>query len=232
MAMGNHDGEGYLTGKDDNRQKAIAEIFEKGKYSLFRRGPDNVTGQGNYGVNITDTSGNVLYSLIFLDTGKDYLRKDQIDWYEWYVKGVSKAQYGTYATPSNVVKSLVFIHIPLPEINDVKNILMSGTLAEQDRAKDAFRETPTPPNKNTGMFQRAKDLQSTSHIFFGHDHNNMICYNYQGINLVYCLKTGANAIYDKTRVGTTLITLQDDTMNPGKAKVAPDIEPTGFKIRP
>jgi hypothetical protein len=60
------------------------------------------------------------------------------------------------------------------------------------------------------MFQKMKGLQSTTHIFFGHDHHNMLCYKYQGIYFVYGSKTGICAYHDADRVGTTLVTLKDD----------------------
>jgi Icc-related predicted phosphoesterase len=208
LIMGNHDGGGFFDVKNDNRQQITADIFASGKYTLFSKGPENIGGTGNYGVNITDENNNVLYSLIMLDSNRDYLREKQVAWYEWYIKGINKAVYGTYNPPSGkIVKSMVFFHIPLPEIVDIKKEL---TLYDPILAADYFGESPCPQSKNTGMFQKIKQLESTTHIFFGHDHENTLYYEYQNIYWIYGLKTGYCAYPDNGKIGVTLITVSND----------------------
>jgi hypothetical protein len=198
LVMGNHDGEGFW-----NNEK-MGGIFGSGKYSLFSPGPDNIHGTGNYGVNIVDDRNRVLYGLVMLDSnryrggGYDYIYPDQIAWYEWYVQGISAD------TP---VKTMAFFHIPLPEINDIRTEMQNSDAA---LASDVFREDPCPPTENTGLFSKMKELKSTTHMFFGHDHVNLLNYNYQGIQFVYGLKTGTCSYYNLDRLGTTLITLKDD----------------------
>jgi hypothetical protein len=202
MTMGNHDGEGVLP------NPKIGELYASGKNSLFEAGPGNVHGTGNYGLNITDSEGNVLYALIMLDSnryrsggkGYDYIYSDQIDWYSWYVHGINEAVGKT-------VPSMLFFHIPLPELNDIKAEWMATDPAA---AKDAFREPVCCPAENTGLFARAKSLGSTTHIIVGHDHVNLLDYDYQGIHCVYGLKTGPCSYSNTDRQGTTLITIKDD----------------------
>jgi hypothetical protein len=192
--MGNHDGEGFF----DNEK--MGEVYRSGKHSLFTPGPANIQGCGNYGINIVE-GGNIVYALIMIDSnryrgiGYDYIYPAQIAWYEWYIRGVG------------AVKSLAFFHIPLPEINDARKDMKRTDPAG---AAIAFRQNPSPPSENTGMFQKMKDLDSTTHMFFGHDHVNRVDYKYQGIHFVYGLKTGPCSYYDADRQGTTLITIQDD----------------------
>jgi hypothetical protein len=210
--MGNHDGEGYFTLKDDNRRELIAKIFERGRYSLFKRGPPNIGGAGNYGINLADENGAVLLSFIMLDNGSSgingYFSADQADWYEWFVQGLSRVRYGEYSPEAgSVVPSLVFFHVPPPEID---------ALYEELAARDSglpgeyFREHPPNAAPDTGMFRRMKALGSTTHIFFGHDHKNILDYEYEGIHFVYGLKTGICAYHDNDRTGTTLVTIKDD----------------------
>jgi hypothetical protein len=204
--MGNHDGEGRFDNKN------MGQVFARGRYSLFTNGPDNIHGTGNYAVNIKNEDNQLLYSLIMLDSnryrkydtrdGYDYIYPEQIAWYEWIIKGAAKAA-GVSSIPS-----LAFFHIPLPEINDIKAKM---TLENQVEAESAFRETPCPPEINTGLFSRMKDIGSTKAIFFGHDHVNLLNYTYQGIHFVYGLKTGYCSYYDNDRIGTTLITINDDS---------------------
>jgi 3',5'-cyclic AMP phosphodiesterase CpdA len=204
MVMGNHDGEG----KYNNEQ--MGEIYASGNYSLFTDGPGSIHGTGNYGVNIINKNNEVIYALIMIDSnryrigGYDYIYEDQIAWYEWMIKGVS---FSAPRAPGTTVKSLAFFHIPLPEIDTIREKMIARNPAE---AADAIREDPCPPKKNTGMFQKMKELGSTQYMFFGHDHVNMLDYEYEGIHFVYGLKTGPCSYYNDDRLGTTLITIEDD----------------------
>jgi hypothetical protein len=44
-------------------------------------------------------------------------------------------------------------------------------------------------------------------MFFGHDHRNLLNYEWQGANLVSRLKTGLCSYWDADRIGGTLITI-------------------------
>ncbi|GHU29531.1 phosphohydrolase [Spirochaetia bacterium] len=207
LVMGNHDGEGIFN------NKKMGGIYGAGTYSLFTNGPKNLPGSGNYGINIVNESGDILYALIMIDSnryrgrGYDYIYPEQIAWYEWYIKGVSTERYGTYNAAAHVLQSLSFFHIPLPEMNDVRAEMRAANPAAE---QDAFRENPCPPDINTGMFQKMKDLNSTTYMVNGHDHINRLDYEYQGIHFVYGLKTGTCSYYDEDRLGATLITIKDD----------------------
>jgi hypothetical protein len=203
LVMGNHDGD-FTIFNDDNQQHIVAEIFSKGKHSLFSMGPDNLSGTGNYGINIVDESGDIIHGLILMDSGDDYLRNDQIEWYDWYVRGLE-------ASAGGLVQTSVFIHVPPCEVSLIKEEMKAYGLTDLDgrSADDAFREGPMVQDANTGLFSRVKALGSTTHIFFGHDHKNILNYQYQGVSFVYGLKTGYCAYYDKDRVGAVLVTLDD-----------------------
>jgi 3',5'-cyclic AMP phosphodiesterase CpdA len=205
LIMGNHDGD-FIELNDDNQQHSIAEIFARGRHSLFSLGPDNITGTGNYGITIVNTQGAILYGLLFIDSNDDYIRRDQVAWYEWYTKGLQDSA-------SSAVKSLVFMHIPLPEITALQNEMatLGTTDADGRSVGDAFWEKPIPQSVNTGMFARIKALGSATHIFFGHDHLNNLNYEYQGVRFVYSLKTGYCAYHDPERLGALLITLQGNS---------------------
>lgn len=208
LVMGNHDGD-FLEIQDSNQQHIIAEIFSRGTYSLFEKGPDNVTGTGNYGLHIVNESGAIIYALILLDSNNDYIHRDQVEWYEWYLRGLSGA-----AEPlsGGAVKSLLFFHIPLPEIRDIRREMEQNNFVDDDgrSAGAAFGENPTVQSENAGLFSAIKNLKSTTHLFFGHDHLNTLNYRYQGVYFVYGLKSGYCAYHDPERLGVTLITLSGD----------------------
>jgi hypothetical protein len=205
LVMGNHDGD-FVQMEDGNLQRRIAELFVRGRYSLFEKGPENVSGTGNYGVNLFNRRGEVLYSLILLDSHSDYIRRDQVDWYEWYVRGVEVAA-------GRAVGSLAFFHIPPPEIKFIhQEMKEQGKKDEAGRsAEEAFKEPPNVQSWNAGLFSRMRELGSTSHIFFGHDHLNVLDYEYQGVHFVYGLKTGYCAYNDPDSVGAVLIVLRGET---------------------
>jgi 3',5'-cyclic AMP phosphodiesterase CpdA len=207
LVMGNHDGD-FMELQDDNLQHSVAEIFSRGIYSLFEMGPDNLTGTGNYGLHIVNGDGAIIYTLVLLDSNDDYLRRDQVAWYEWYVRGAEEAAYLSGGTEK--VKSLLFFHIPLPEIEDIKREMEQNNFRDEGgrSGSSAFGEAPSRQPVNTGLFDAVKRLGSTTHLFFGHDHLNTLNYKYQGVYFVYGLKTGYCAYHDPQRLGATLITLK------------------------
>ncbi len=61
-----------------------------------------------------------------------------------------------------------------------------------------------------GFFKVVKELGSTDFIICGHEHINNFNIRYQGVNLIYALKTGKCAYYDPTMMGTTVVTIAQD----------------------
>ncbi len=202
VTLGNHDSE-WIEDRNWNGNQ-----YENAENSLFEMGPGNIHGVGNYTVNIVDENEIPIYSLIMLDSnsrrkyedGNDYdiIYYDQIKWYEWVVKNQEN------------VPSMLFFHIPLPEFKDaeiaLENGIVSSELAFGDNREDVFCAP-----LNTGFFDLIKELESTTHIFCGHDHINNSSIEYEGVRLTYCLKTGPSSYSDKDRQGATLVTIKDGT---------------------
>jgi len=207
VTLGNHDAEG--------RADRIwhGNRYEDAEYSLFRSGPSNIHGVGNYGINLTNGNGEIVYSLIMMDSnvlrqyeeGEDYdfIYYDQIKWYEWMVRGVSEAE-------GRPVPSLAFFHIPLPEFNDAVEAWNSGKIDPADGFGET-REGVFCPPFNTGLFSVMKDLGSTTHIFNGHDHVNNLSVDWEGIRMTYVQKTGRASYSDRDMLGGTLVTIADGT---------------------
>ncbi len=68
--FGNHDWEGNA---DLN---ALGDIFMIGKHCLFKKGPRNLYGVGNYAVNI-EQDGKIIHTLFFFDSGDASFRYDE-----------------------------------------------------------------------------------------------------------------------------------------------------------
>lgn len=215
--FGNHDAEGKAT------LEWQGDLFTDAKYCMFEFGPDNLDGVGNYAINITE-NGKIVEVLFLLDTGRyvdlpdgsngeggfDYAK---LAWYEWNIKGASKAAYGSYnPSEGKVVKSMAFFHFALPEmdmcVNDLKYVDKDGNV----KPEYGFGTIGTgicAQKVNTGMFDLALELGSTTDFFFGHDHENDASIVYKGIRMTYGLKTGPSPApwNSAKRYGGTLITM-------------------------
>lgn len=216
LVMGNHDGYGYFWTEDDNSKEVIANIYKNGLYSLFQRGPANL-GAGNYGINILNDEGLLIYSLILMDNSRGYFTKMQVDWYEWFIAGINNLKYDQYYNLNDKpIPSMSFFHIPLPETSSLYDELK---VTNPPLAAEYFREEVGGRGaKNFGMFEKMKQMQSTTHLFFSHDHLNILNYEYQDIRFIYGIKTGYCYYFSPDRIGTTLITISDCVL-PNEIKV-------------
>ena len=200
--LGNHDTDGLAS------RNWLGNQYENAENSLFEMGPDNIQGVGNYVINITDTSGSVVYALIVLDSNVerkyedgndyDYIHEDQIAWYEWAATGQAD------------VPSMLFFHIPLPEYAIAADMLADGTLTDPNAFGENHERVCCPP-VNSGLFDKIVELGSTTNVFAGHDHINSLSVNYEGVQLTYGLKTGPTCYSEEEMQGGTLITIVDGT---------------------
>lgn len=217
---GNHDGEGCY---DLNWQGEVYESFE---YCLFDKGPVTLYGVGNYAFNLTE-NGKIVYSFIMFDSGSwrvyndeglegyDFIKEDQIAWYDWYVRGISEAVYGEYNPEAgHVVPSVCALHIPLPEyeyaMRDYVDEEGKGAPPQGDGNTGENLENVCCPPINSGLFDRAKELGSTRAFIAGHDHLNNSVIEYEGIDLAYGYKVTQNSYHDDSVLGYSLITLSPD----------------------
>lgn len=202
VTFGNHDCEGIAD------RNYCADQYEFKENSLFQSGPASIQGVGNFVVNLENNEEHV-YSLIMMDSnakvkygdGYDYdvIRENQIEWYEWQINQLSNA-YNTN------INSMLFFHIPLPEFQDAYNEFLEYTGTDSTIFGEN-NETISSPPENSGLFDSIVDLNSTTHIFVGHDHVNTLSYPYLGVQLTYGLKTGYNSYNDEEINGGTILTI-------------------------
>lgn len=199
VTLGNHDAEASVN------RNWHGNIYENANNSMFKMGPTEVDGVGNYQINITNGDGKVVQSLIMLDShaktkyedGKDYdyIKPSQLEWYKWVTDGLEKET-------GNKVPSLLFFHIPLIEFDDA---------LKADDAKILFGEQNEDVYSapiSSGLFELILEQGSTTHIFNGHDHLNNISVLYKGITQTYCTKSGPCSYHDESVQGGTLITIK------------------------
>lgn len=171
---------------------------------------DDVQGNANFAINLMDGE-DVFEQLIIMDSnryyygsyfGYDYFKQNQIDWYSNLV------DYTTEQNGGEVVPSLMFYHIPLPEVND------AWAAAIEDESLNInggeLGEAPCNPKYNSGFFDVIKDKGSTHGMYFGHDHVNNFIVRYEGIDFGYGLKATDRVYYTETLLGGRVISIAND----------------------
>ena len=202
VCFGNHDEQcyfsvdwltGYLNrlGKSDDSKCLFKDLQD-----------DDVNGNCNFVIRLMD-GANVHDQLFIMDSnrynygeyfGYDFFHQDQIDWYVRMLE-------------DNDAPSLMFYHIPLPEINDAWE---KGDIMTIDGRKGEKKEKSCPPDKDLGFFNVIKEKGSTKAMFFGHDHINNFVSKYEGIDFAYGIKSTDRIYHDENMLGARTITIHND----------------------
>ena len=195
VTLGNHDSEIYSY---YGREKISNFYAESGfTYCLYQPGPEDVDGYGNHVINVKNSAGKITQSIYMLDSQAytkddpfgfrwlyDNVHENQVEWYKKTVKQIGDEN----GAPVN---SLMFMHIPLTELNDAwfeyadngyqntENVeLVYGVAGEKDKVVYCGVG-------EDNLFETILELDSTKAVFFGHDHKNNFAAKYKGIQLSY-----------------------------------------------
>jgi len=207
LTFGNHDEQGYYS------IDWLAEYLTNyGSNCVFKDiQDDDVYGSSNFVINLKESSKTVA-QLILMDSnrynydeywGYDYIKADQIDWYERMVS------YTTMKNGGKPVPSFMFFHIPIPEFA----IAFSDAVQNLNGAKIAYgemNENVCCPKVNTGLFNSVLNYGSTKGIFCAHDHVNNWMINYQGVDLSYGVTSTDRIYYKEDMIGGLVIIIHED----------------------
>ncbi len=215
FVFGNHDTEVLCT----HTKQQLADLYESMPHCLFRRGPKDISGVGNYTVNLRNADGSLNNVLVMLDsnmygggnffTGFDVIHDDQIEWY--------KRTLTDLKADGKIPPSLAFFHMPLKEYKDAWNLLRFGS-KEVEYKLGWIGETDNylGISRQEGRFFAAmQELGSTKGTFVGHDHLNTLSMVYKGIQLTYGMSIdylaykGIRRSYSQR--GGTVITVKPDS---------------------
>ncbi len=201
VTLGNHDSEFYGT----HDRTEIADMWGNPdlEYSLFRKGPEDIDGYGNYIVKVKGTDGITKNAFFMLDSHAytdgdvlgiqwkyDNIKDSQIVWYKANVETIdeeNKAINPDYP----MFTSLAFFHIPLEEYGIAWNEYAANGYKDTENVKykDGYfnekDEKSYPGIYPEEFFETMLELGSTKATFCGHDHVNNAILEYKGINLVY-----------------------------------------------
>lgn len=179
--FGNHDCENNVT----RDQLMRVQLEHAG--SLAESGPPEVDGLGNFVLEVLGESGEITTALYFLDsgnyspleavTGYDWIRRSQVEWYLAQSRLLQDKHGGT------PVPAIVFLHIPLPEYQEVWN--------RHTCFGHRYEKVSCPPI-NSGLFTAMVEARGVMGTFCGHDHINDYTGSLHGIQLCYGRSTGYN----------------------------------------
>ena len=226
VTFGNHDSEVF----NFFNRRAVGNFYDnlKSEFLLFDNGLKDITGECNHYINIKNTQGLNTQTLYMIDSNAyyeyetgwdyDYVRQDQINWYEEKVKMMhnhNKVVSGNENT--TMPKSLIFQHIPILEFKEAFDIAWDEeTKTFKDNTEVTYNfgrvGEPSPyvypPLDSLDYFDKIVELDSTKGMFFGHDHLNNFSLTYKGVTFTYGLSVDYLA-YGADR-GCTIITCKND----------------------
>ena len=184
-----------------------------GKHCYFRDiQDDDVFGYANFAINLK-RDGKIFEQLIIMDSnrydfkppfGYDHFKQNQIDWYERLV-----TDSATETWYDSQKESIMFYHIPLPEIDEAWDAYQAGSTDAEYIMGDK-REKCCPPDYNSHFFDKILELGSTKAMFFGHDHVNDFIIKYKGVIFGYGINSTNRIYYEDGLIGGRVITLHDD----------------------
>jgi len=199
VVLGNHDIEYELTGKQ------IMETIVGLPYNLTINGPEELSGNGNYVLEIKSSgSAETKALLYFLDSHSSFKQRTNAGTYEWiYFDQIQwyreQSRKFTLANNNTPLPALAFFHIPLPEYRDI--IYKETTVGIQE-------ELICAPDINTGMYAAIFEMGDVMGTFVGHDHNNNYIGELRNICLSYGAVTGLEC-YGKIGRGARIIELTE-----------------------
>lgn len=198
VVFGNHDGESKVTTKED--QMAMFMAYDN---CLAIDEGEALDGVGTYNLPILSSDGSRVAFNVYMMDSNDYdangnydgVHQNQIDWYE-QTGNALKAENGGEPVPS-----LLFQHIPVPQIYDLLTQVPFGVMGSvrgygrnwakwyvvnEEKAQGNVKEGPCSSYDDHGQYASWLKQGDIAGAFFGHDHtNNMAGKTDDGVTLGY-----------------------------------------------
>lgn len=158
------------------------------------------------------------------------LNRNQARWFQAMASSVQK--YGTSAVPSTLIFHIpIFAYVRAAEaafstdadvydigawVKATKSISFEDSYNPDNwnegykESFGAMHEDVGCPPYDDGIFNAIKETGTADMVVVGHDHINNFRIRYQGVDLVYALKTGMESYHEAGMTGGTLITVRPD----------------------
>ncbi len=220
FTYGNHDTENLATLSEGDLNELYKSLsYKTSRNLLYPYTQPDVTGRNNQLIEIRNGDGTLNQAIFLIDSNAytneginvyDYIRDDQVEWYEQEVKRLQKEE-------GRPISSMVFFHIPLQQYRTAYELYEQGS----DEVTYYFGENNEKmidkvccsdyPSK---LFDSMLKLGSTKAVFCGHDHYNNMSLEYKGIRLTYGMSIDYLAMpgieNDMAQRGAELVTLHPD----------------------
>lgn len=219
--FGNHDVE--MGSKGDKNE--VSDIIVEGKYSIFNKGEEDLTGVGNYIIKLVNKDKDLLMALTILDSnmyrngwffsGFDCIHEDQTAWCSRELLKLKKQ--------NKDLSALAFFHIPLVEFKEAYEKMKLGDKSVQYNFGSIGEENDYfgISKYKCDFFEKAVENGIIKGMFCGHDHLNTLSLTYKGIMMTYGMSIDflgySNMKKKYTQRGGTLITIYEG----GKFNVSP-----------
>ncbi len=218
IVFGNHDGE--IPSDTDFLLTDIVDIYSESDYFYF----ESKTGReyGDFAISLVNKGTNdvvMRYFFMYTHYNSGWFNTSQVEWFE---RESAKLNDG-----ESVIPSFLFAHIPLPELQDAliekyhssavfttsgSNQVLDYIHVPANSDGDFGEYNGASYSKNFGIYDIMKEYGSTQLAIFGHEHSNNVSVDYNGIRLMFAMKTGTYAISDpNTHLnGGTVMTIDSD----------------------
>lgn len=221
--FGNHDNEG-----------GVSKEFQMQVYQSLPNclavGGDKMTGYGNYNITLkAHGSDKDIFNLWFVDSGTynndkninsyyAFVADDQIEWYK------NKSNELKEKNGGEPLPSMLFQHMPVPEIFDLLKEVPKGTenavskngkyyVLNEELATGQLGEGPCPPDYNNGQFSAWKEQGDIVAAFFGHDHVNDFVGTLDGIDLIHTPGAGFYSYGNGLNHGVRIIDINENDLS-------------------
>ncbi|WP_211748269.1 metallophosphoesterase family protein [Paenibacillus sp. Marseille-Q4541] len=183
LVFGNHDTEQRIT------REELMQVVMEHTNTVTIPGPDDISGSGNYTIELKDSTGKTGAALYFLDSGSysklqqvpgyNWIQRDQINWLTAESQRIHASQPDVDVKPP----ALAFFHIPIPEYQQVW---------DTQTCIGHKSEPVCAPPVNSGLFTALLEMGDVIGTFCGHDHTNDFEGTLHGIRLCYGRASGYN----------------------------------------
>ncbi len=201
VVFGNHDPEQELS------RAEMSKIITDSPYSLNIL---NAAGElADVEIPVMSSDGKSVASAFYCMDSHDYARIKSVGGYGWFSREQVDWLYDSCMDMTrkagNIIPSLAFFHIPLPEYVDA--------WATRRLRKNSYTgrkaEDECPAKINSGMFAAMVESGSVMGTFVGHDHDNDYVVANHGIAMGYGRFSGDRTTYNSLRHGFRVIVLKE-----------------------
>ena len=160
------------------------DLYERGEYSLFNRGPTNIGSLGNYAINIKEDD-KIISTLYMMDLGyNETITEGQRNWFKWTADGIKEVNGGEYT------RGMCFMHKDFKEFYYAyHNYLDHPETAEGD----VYRYDGFSFVDSEGFVEIAKTCGVYDFVC-GHHHNNNFTIKYEDARYTFAVKS-SEAVY-------------------------------------